>query len=140
MRQTDAIIASPMLYVFLGVVQPLVHSPIPGEIVWCLIWLAIAIWSQSDRNPVTVPVPAVGRWGVLHGLTAVVLCPRHRPTQRRSPLDDMRRAEYRRRRRDHRRDVRYQERSVGFVTGRRSGLRQRAMWRASGRARVCPDV
>src|SRR3546814_12261546 len=120
MRQTDAIIASPMLYVFLGVVQPLVHSPIPGEIVWCLIWLAIAIWSQSDRNPVTVPVPAVGRWGVLHGLTAVVLCPRHRPPQRRSPLADMRRDAYRRRRRDHSRGVRHTARRVGFGTG--SGL------------------
>src|SRR3546814_13728519 len=59
-RQPYASVASPTLYVFLGVVQALVHSPLPGAIVWCLIWLAIAIWSQSDRNPVTVPVPEIG--------------------------------------------------------------------------------
>jgi hypothetical protein len=73
-RLAYASVASPTLYVFLRVVQALVHSPIPDEIVWCLIWLAIVIWSQSARNPVTAPVPAVGRWRVLHGLTAAVLC------------------------------------------------------------------
>ena len=39
--------AAPTLYVFLGVVQALIHSPIPDEIVWCVLWLAIAIWSQT---------------------------------------------------------------------------------------------
>jgi hypothetical protein len=66
-------VAGPTLYVFLGVVQALVHSPIPDEIVWCVIWLAIAIWSQLARNPVIAAVPAVGRWRVVHGLTAAVL-------------------------------------------------------------------
>ena len=37
-------VASPTLYVFLGVVQTLIKSPIPDEVVWCAIWLAIAIW------------------------------------------------------------------------------------------------
>jgi hypothetical protein len=73
-RLAYASVASPTLYVFLGVVQALVHSPIPDEIVWSLIWLAIAIWSQSARNPVAASVPAVGRWRVVHGLTAAVLC------------------------------------------------------------------
>ena len=73
-RLAYASVTSPTLYVFLGVVQALVHSPIPDEIVWCVIWLAIAIWSQSAQNPVAAPATAVGRWRVLHGLTAAALC------------------------------------------------------------------
>ena len=73
-RLAYASVAAPTLYVFLGVVQALVHGPISDEIVWCVIWLAIAIWSQSARNLVAAPVPAVGRWRVAHGLTAAILC------------------------------------------------------------------
>jgi hypothetical protein len=72
-RLAYASVAAPTLYVFLGVVQALVHSPIPDEIVWCLIWLAIAIWSRLAPNPVVAAVPAVGRWRVVHGLTAAIL-------------------------------------------------------------------
>jgi hypothetical protein len=67
-------VAAPTFYVFLGVGQALVHSPIRDEIVWCVIWLAIAIWSQLARNPVVTAVPAVGRWRVVHGLAAAILC------------------------------------------------------------------
>ncbi len=73
-RLAYASVGAPTLYVFLGVVQALVHSPIPDEIVWCVIWLAIALWSQSVRNLVATPVPAIGRWRVAHGLTAAILC------------------------------------------------------------------
>ena len=66
-------VAAPTLYVFLGVVQTLVHSPIPDEIVWCVIWLATAFWSQIARDPVVPALPAVGRWRVVHGLTAAIL-------------------------------------------------------------------
>jgi hypothetical protein len=77
-RLAYASVAAPTLYVFLGVVQALIHSPVSDEIVWCVIWLAIAIaiaiWSQFARNLVAAPVPAVGRWRVVHGLTAAILC------------------------------------------------------------------
>ena len=73
-RLAYASVAAPTLYVFLGVVQALVHSPICEEIVWCVICLTIAIWSQSARNLVAAPVPAVGCWRVAHGLTAAILC------------------------------------------------------------------
>jgi len=73
-RLAYASVAAPTLYVFLGVVQALVHSPISDEIIWCVNWLAIAIWSQSARNLVAASVPAVGRWRVAHGLTAAILC------------------------------------------------------------------
>ena len=66
-------VAAPTLYVFLGVVQTLIHSPIPDEIIWCVIWFAIAIWSQLLREPVVAVVPAVGRWRVVHGVTAAIL-------------------------------------------------------------------
>jgi hypothetical protein len=72
-RLAYASVASPTIYVFLGVVQALVRSPIPDEIVWCVMWVAIVIWSQSARDTVALPAPAVGRWRVVHGVTAAVL-------------------------------------------------------------------
>src|SRR3954449_5534792 len=72
-RLAYAGVAAPTLYVFLGVVQALVSSPIPDEIVWCVLWLAIALWLQTARNPVAATLPAVGRWRVVHGITAAVL-------------------------------------------------------------------
>ena len=73
-RLAYASVAAPTLYVFQGVVQALIRSPIPDEIVWCVIWLAIAIWSQTAPSPaVATPQPAVGRWRVVHGATAAVL-------------------------------------------------------------------
>src|SRR5215467_12922487 len=68
-----ASVTSPTLYVFLGVVQVMIKSPLPDEVVWCAIWLAIAIWSQSAREPVAAAVPAVGGWRVVHGVTAAAL-------------------------------------------------------------------
>jgi hypothetical protein len=72
-RLAYASVAAPTLYVFLGVVQALIHSPIPDEAVWCLLWLAIAIWSQLAPDSVPADVPAVGRWRVVHGLTAAIV-------------------------------------------------------------------
>lgn len=73
-RLAYASVVSPTLYVFLGVVQALIKSPVSDEVVWCAIWLAIAIWSQSARDPVAAAVPAVGGWRFVHGVTAAVLC------------------------------------------------------------------
>src|SRR3954466_11595008 len=72
-RLAYASVVSPTLYVFLGVVQVLIKSPVPDEVVWCVIWIAIAIWSRSARAPVAAAVPAVGGWRVVHGVTAAVL-------------------------------------------------------------------
>jgi hypothetical protein len=73
-RLAYAGVAAPTLYVFLGVVQALIHSAIPDEIVWCVFWLAIAIWSKTARNPAAATRPTVGRWRIVHGMTAAVLC------------------------------------------------------------------
>jgi hypothetical protein len=73
-RLAYAAVTAPTLYVFLGVVQALNRSPIPDEIVWCVLWLAIAIWSQTARNPVVAATwPTMGRWRIVHGMTAAVL-------------------------------------------------------------------
>jgi hypothetical protein len=66
-------VTAPTLYVFLGVVQALVRSPVPDEIPWSAIWIAIATWSQLAPNPAAETAPSVGRWRVVHGGTAVVL-------------------------------------------------------------------
>jgi hypothetical protein len=73
-RLAYASVAAPTLYVFLGVVQALVRSPIPDEIVWCAIWLVLTISSRLARNPVAESAPAVRRWRVVHGITAAILC------------------------------------------------------------------
>ena len=73
-RLAYAGVAAPTLYVFLGVVQALIYSPIPDEIVWSVLWLATAIWSQTARSPVAATGSTVGRWRIVHGMTAVVLC------------------------------------------------------------------
>ena len=73
-RLAYAGVAAPTLYVFLGVVQALIHSPISDEIVWCVLWLSIAIGLQTARNPVVAPTRLnVGRWRIVHGMTAAVL-------------------------------------------------------------------
>jgi hypothetical protein len=72
-RLAYASVAAPTLYVFLGVVQALVRSSIPDEVVWSVIWIAIAVGSQFARNSGVAAVPAVGRWRVIHGLTAAIL-------------------------------------------------------------------
>ncbi|MCC8950842.1 hypothetical protein H8A97_38730 [Bradyrhizobium sp. Arg62] len=73
-RLAYAGVATPTLFVFLGVVQALIHSPIPDELVWCMLWLAIATRSQTAGNTVASTQPAVGRWRIVHGMTAAVLC------------------------------------------------------------------
>jgi hypothetical protein len=72
-RLAYASVTAPALYVFLGVVQALVRSPVPDEIIWSAIWLAAAVWSQVAPKPVAEAAPSVAGWRVIHGLTAAVL-------------------------------------------------------------------
>src|SRR3954468_18887066 len=62
-------VTAPTLYVFLGVVQALARSPVPDELVWAAIWLALAAWSQHTTQRVAGANPLVGRWRVIHGVT-----------------------------------------------------------------------
>jgi hypothetical protein len=42
--------------------------------VWCALWLTIAIWSQTAGKRASATRPIVGRWRIVHGITAAVLC------------------------------------------------------------------
>jgi hypothetical protein len=66
-------VTAPTLWVFLGVVQALARSPLPDELAWTAIWLVLAAWSQRITEHVTETHPLIGRWRVLHGLTAALL-------------------------------------------------------------------
>lgn len=72
-RLAYAGVATPTLFVFLGVGQALIRSPIPDELVWCVLWIAIVIWSRTAGDWVIAARPIVGRWRVVHGITATVL-------------------------------------------------------------------
>jgi hypothetical protein len=72
-RLAYASVTAPTLYVFLGVIQALVRSPLPDALVWSALWLAIAAWSQIPAVPAVDAAPPVGRWRIVHGLTAAIL-------------------------------------------------------------------
>lgn len=69
-------VAAPSLYVFLGVVQALVGSPIPDPWVWCVLWTLAA--ASTFAKPVAGEAvagtrPNVTRWRVAHGISAVIV-------------------------------------------------------------------
>ncbi|WP_205193195.1 MULTISPECIES: hypothetical protein [Burkholderiaceae] len=69
-------VVAPTLYVFLGVVQTLLSSPIPDPWVWCVIWIAAVVGAlrhTGDETRRTV-APGLGKWRVAHGVSAVILC------------------------------------------------------------------
>jgi hypothetical protein len=69
-------VVAPTLYVFLGVVQTLLGSPIPDPWVWCVLWLAAVFcanrFTGSEARPAVSP--GLGKWRVAHGVSAVILC------------------------------------------------------------------
>lgn len=69
-------VAAPSLYVFLGVVQALVSSPIPDPWVWCVIWTLAAASTFTKPEPgeaVAGTRPTVTRWRVAHGISATIV-------------------------------------------------------------------
>jgi hypothetical protein len=74
-RLAYASVLSPTLYVFLGVMQTMLRSPFPDAFVWCAIWGSVGIWAWSAPSRLAAaPSSDVGRWRVLHGTMAVILC------------------------------------------------------------------
>lgn len=75
-RLAYACVVAPTLYVFLGVVQALVGSPIPDPWVWCVIWSALAFFAFRSARYEARPKAwqGIGRWRVAHGISAVILC------------------------------------------------------------------
>lgn len=69
-------VAAPSLYVFLGVVQALVSSPIPDPWVWCVIWTVAAVSTLAKPAPGEAEAgtrPSVSRWRVAHGISAAIV-------------------------------------------------------------------
>lgn len=73
-RLAYACVVAPTIYVFLGVVQTMIGSILPDELVWCMGWLGAALWGWSKpRASIDHLVPAVGRWRVTHGIIGAVV-------------------------------------------------------------------
>lgn len=74
-RLAYACVVAPTIYVFLGVVQAMVGSIVPDELVWCLLWSGAALWVWSGLRTRTEYrlVPVVARWRVLHGIAGAVV-------------------------------------------------------------------
>lgn len=75
-RLAYAAVVAPTLYVFLGVVQAMVGSPLPDEWAWCAIWLAATVWALVNRRgePRCRTVSGSARWRMAHGISAGILC------------------------------------------------------------------
>ncbi|WP_217424823.1 hypothetical protein [Pandoraea aquatica] len=73
-------VVAPTLYVFLGVVQALLGSPIPDPWVWCVIWVAAVLIAlrtariETRTQPLAQAAPGLGKWRVAHGVSAAILC------------------------------------------------------------------
>ncbi|MBN9008128.1 MAG: hypothetical protein J0H40_22295 [Rhizobiales bacterium] len=75
-RLAFAAVVSPTLYVFLGVIQGMIGSPLSDPLVWCILWIgATALAFATPRaEPLRAVTPRIARWRVVHGITATVLC------------------------------------------------------------------
>jgi hypothetical protein len=75
-RLAYASVAAPTLYVFLGVVQAMIGSPIPDQWVWCAMWLGAVFlaWRLTTRSVRSGSAPGLGKWRIAHGASAAVLC------------------------------------------------------------------
>jgi hypothetical protein len=74
-RLAYASVAAPTVYVFLGVLQLIVESPLPDEAVWCAVWIGAAVITEVGRSHVhnTTLTPDDGRWRAAHGISAAVV-------------------------------------------------------------------
>ena len=68
-------VVAPTLFVFVGVLQRLSHSPFPDEAVWVVGWTALAIWAWSGAagQPHHQGVSVLSTWRVVHGITGAVI-------------------------------------------------------------------
>ncbi|MGF6494216.1 hypothetical protein ABIE56_002407 [Luteibacter sp. 621] len=69
-----AVVVAPTMYCMLGVMQILLHSPVPDEVAWVLLWLVTLAWAM--RMPKTHAPPTyrpLAQLRVAHGVSALIL-------------------------------------------------------------------
>lgn len=69
-------VTAPTAYTFLGVILYMLGNPVPDEVVWASIWLALAVWTARSTKPGAYrksPVKPAPWLRVAHGLSAAVL-------------------------------------------------------------------
>ncbi|WP_198651494.1 hypothetical protein [Dyella sp. C11] len=74
-RLAFACVAAPTIYVFLGVLQAMAGSALPDELVWCVFWLAVGVWtwSRPGTQPDGQPKANIARWRITHGITGAIV-------------------------------------------------------------------
>lgn len=80
-RLAYGVVTVPPLYVLLGVLQTMVHSPVSDELVWILLWCMAGttalFFSLSEDDPLsTVHVAGsqtIKKWRMFHGMVGAVL-------------------------------------------------------------------
>jgi hypothetical protein len=74
-RLAYASVAAPTVYVFLGVLQAIVESPLPDEAVWCALWIGAAVIAELGRSNVqnTALTRDIARWRVAHDISAAMV-------------------------------------------------------------------
>lgn len=74
-RIAYAAVIVPALYVLLGEIQRIFHSPVSDELVWWTLWViagAMAVSASQDEVQ-SDPPSSAARWRTVHGFTAAVL-------------------------------------------------------------------
>lgn len=74
-RIAYAAVIVPALYVFLGEIQRMFHSPVSDELVWWTLWVIVGAMavSASQDEVQSNPPPSAARWRAVHGFTAAVI-------------------------------------------------------------------
>lgn len=74
-RLAYASVAAPTAFVFMGVLQGMLGSPVADIMLWCVLWTIAAIVAEATRtDPAPAPAPAgLGRWRVVHAISGVIV-------------------------------------------------------------------
>ncbi|BAW79804.1 hypothetical conserved protein [Candidatus Nitrosoglobus terrae] len=77
-RLAYASVLSPALYTLLGTTAYMLHSPIPDEWIWTLLWIGFSWLALTKANLETSEIenvphrPRITRWRTIHGIGATI--------------------------------------------------------------------
>lgn len=73
-RLAYAVVAAPTLYCMVGVLQILVHSPVPDQVVWVIIWIVAIGWAlRAPEATGPLVQPALKQLRTAHGVAALII-------------------------------------------------------------------